>query len=292
MNGASKRVEQTRATGWQQAVLLLRLSMAGMQVHQGQHAAAKNIIQESKNEIESMQDPLPELQAAFYLASCDSLKANRQFSQYYKNALTYLAYVDLKTMPNEDKTMFAVDLVLAALLGEDTYTFGELLRHPLVEGLRQGPHQWLHALLESVDGGDLVGFEAVTNRHADYFNAQPLLVENKPKIEQKVALLALVNRIIAASAVNSEFTFDSLAKSSKVPLARIEILVMKAISLHLISGHMDEVKQTLTVTWVMPKQLTDKEVKQRGESVETWSKHIYNVLLNMENEVPELLLEA
>lgn len=281
-----------RTPGWEQADLLLQLSMASLQVQGGKHAAAKTTIQESKVKMDCLQDPLPELQAAFYLASCDSLKANHQFSQYYKNALTYLAYVDLKTMPAEDKTMFAVDLVLAALLGEDTYTFGELLRHPLVEGLREGPHQWLHGLLENVDSGDLEGFEAITNQHAAYFNAQPLLVQNKAKIEQKVALLALVNRIIGASAVNAEFTFDSLAKFSKVPLARIEILIMKAISLHLISGHMDEVKQTLTVTWVMPKQLTDKEVKQRGDSVDTWSKHIYNVLLDMENEVPELLLEA
>ena len=42
----------------------------------------------------------------------------------------------------------AVDVSLAALLGENIYSFGQLLQHPLAGALDNGPHQWLHEMLK------------------------------------------------------------------------------------------------------------------------------------------------
>lgn len=292
LRGTSERASQSRANESQQAALLLRLAVAKLHVRSGRIGDAKTIVQESRSQIEGMHDPAMELQAAFYSSSCDIFKANRQFSQFYKSALTYLAYANVDTLPMEERTIVGVDLILAALLGDDTYAFGELLRNPVVVELKTGPHQWLYALLQSVDAGDLQRFREVCIQNGPYFEAQPLLVSNRHKLEQKTSLLSLVNHITASATANAQFSFQSLSSSSKIPLEDVERLVMRAISLQLISGHMDEVTQVLTVTWVMPKQLTDAEVKQREEKVDVWSGRVHNVLLELENEVPELLLEA
>ena len=42
----------------------------------------------------------------------------------------------------------AVDISLAALLGEHVYSFGQLLQHPLVKVLDESEYAWLHELLQ------------------------------------------------------------------------------------------------------------------------------------------------
>ena len=44
----------------------------------------------------------------------------------------YLAYVSQDSLPPDFRRALAVDVSLAALLGEDVYNFGELLLHPIV----------------------------------------------------------------------------------------------------------------------------------------------------------------
>ena len=49
------------------------------------------------------------------------------YGQYYKNALLYLACVQLDELPANDKIERARDLAISALLGQNIYNFGELV---------------------------------------------------------------------------------------------------------------------------------------------------------------------
>lgn len=49
----------------------------------------------------------------------------------------------------------AVDVSLAALLGEGLYNFAQLLNHPICGALVGSPFAWLHELLEAFNAGDL-----------------------------------------------------------------------------------------------------------------------------------------
>ncbi len=62
----------------------------------------------------------------------------------------YLSFVSSDALPEEFKRSMAVDVSLSALLGENIYSFGQLLQHPIVNSL-SGPHQWLHELLQVGD---------------------------------------------------------------------------------------------------------------------------------------------
>eukprot|EP00955_Chlamydomonas_euryale_P029148 307073-Chlamydomonas_euryale.AAC.5 len=50
--------------------------------------------------------------------------------------------------PQDFKARLAVDVSLAALLGEGVYSFGQLLQHPIACALDGGPQQWLHDMLK------------------------------------------------------------------------------------------------------------------------------------------------
>ena len=57
------------------------------------------------------------------------------YGPYYKNALLYLACVDVdKELGEEDRKARAHDLCIAALLGETIYNFGELVSGNLRNG--------------------------------------------------------------------------------------------------------------------------------------------------------------
>lgn len=59
----------------------------------------------------------------------DYFKVKADYAPYYKNALLYLACVDLdRELSDEDIKARAHDLCIAALLGETIYNFGELVR--------------------------------------------------------------------------------------------------------------------------------------------------------------------
>jgi hypothetical protein len=49
----------------------------------------------------------------------------------------------------------AIDVSLAALLGEDVYSFGELLLHPIVNALKEGGFGWLNDMLACFNSGNI-----------------------------------------------------------------------------------------------------------------------------------------
>jgi 26S proteasome regulatory subunit N9 len=75
----------------------------------------------------------PTVHAAYYNVAADYYKVKPAYGPYYRHALLYLACLpDLDSTPPpltaEEKLGRAHDLTLAALLGEEIYNFGELVR--------------------------------------------------------------------------------------------------------------------------------------------------------------------
>jgi hypothetical protein len=62
--------------------------------------------------------------------------------------LQYLAFVSSDTLPPDFKLPLAVDIGLAALLGDGVYGFAQLLMHPIVKVLQAGQYAWLGEMLE------------------------------------------------------------------------------------------------------------------------------------------------
>ena len=62
---------------------------------------------------------------------------------------------------------------------------------------------------------------------------------------------------------------------------------MRALSLGLIRGIMDQVKQTLRVSWVQPRVLQQSQISLMTERLSSWQETVTSTLSFLENETPE-----
>ncbi len=69
---------------------------------------------------------------------------------------------------------------------------------------------------------------------------------------------------------------------------QVEMVVMKALSVGLIKGSLDQVDQTLNVPWVQPRVLGTEHIAGMQQRLVKWPENIRGTLLFMEGETPEL----
>lgn len=62
---------------------------------------------------------------------------------------------------------------------------------------------------------------------------------------------------------------------------------MRALSLKMIRGTMDQIDQTLRVTWVQPRVLQKEQVALMTERLGSWCETVNSTLHFLENETPE-----
>ena len=65
-------------------------------------------------------------------------------------------------------------------------------------------------------------------------------------------------------------TFETISKETKVKLDEIEHLIMKALSLGLLRGSIDQVAEVARITWVQPKVLDRGGIEGMRTRLREW----------------------
>lgn len=69
----------------------------------------------------------------------------------------------------------------------------------------------------------------------------------------------------------------------------VELLVMKAMSLELVKGTIDEVSGFVKIDWVLPRYLNKDHLKLLANRIDEWGVKMENVIKLVENGAEELL---
>ncbi|KAJ3191879.1 26S proteasome regulatory subunit, partial [Dinochytrium kinnereticum] len=223
---------------------------AHLKLTAGDLVGCKADLDEAEKLLDEIPGTEPTINASFYRVAAEYYNVKSALPEYYKNALLYLSCVNLEDIPEPERRERAYQLALSALLGEGIYNFGELantysypaqLMHPILDST---PSDWLRELLFCFNRGDAETFNKVS-RHPEFLKT-PLLVKSLPQLNQKLCLMSLIESVFRRDKdERSRLTFEMICKDTGVALDEVEHLVMKALSLGLIKGSIDEIQKTV-----------------------------------------------
>ncbi|EEP80584.1 conserved hypothetical protein [Uncinocarpus reesii 1704] len=137
----------------QDAYVYAMSDVAAVKLRLGDFEGSRANLDASQTVLDSFDSVENVVHASFYKVNADYYHAKLEFASYYKNALLYLACVDVEDVTPEERAARAYDLSIAALVSDTIYNFGELLLHPILDSLTETPHAWLRELLFAFNRG-------------------------------------------------------------------------------------------------------------------------------------------
>nr|GAT57585.1 predicted protein [Mycena chlorophos] len=275
-------VETTSAKSEEAHVLLLA-TIARAKLLYGDLEGTKSDMDKAWSVLDRLEDVENGVNAAYYQVAGDYYKAKGEYAPYYRNSLLFLACVpNLETdMSPEDRLSRAHDLAISAFLGDTIYNFGELLMHPILDSLNGTPHEWIKRLLFTFNEGNIGKFESL----APLFPKEPILQSNYAFLRQKICLMALIESVFKRAANDRTMSFQTIATETRLPLDEVEHLVMKALSLKLIRGSLDQVDQKAQITWVQPRVLSREQIGTLAKTLGEWVDKLNKVEQRIEPQI-------
>jgi len=268
-----------------EAFVLTRVLVGKVKLHKfDQRKETKLIIEEAEKTLDEI-DGVSPVHSQFYLLCSDLYRIQGKHREFYATSLKYLGCTDLEDLSKEEQAKHAFFLSLAALLGEKVYNFGELLAHKVLESLRGTENAWLIDLLFVFNSGDVAKFKALKPQ----WETQADLKANENKLFEKVCLLCLMEMTFRREATARQIAFTEIAKETTLPLECIELLIMKALSQGLVKGRIDEVEQSVMLTWVQPRVLDRQQVESMTRKIESWCQSVQSMELMIDNKAGEIL---
>lgn len=254
------------------------MAVASIKLHSGDEAGARTDLDTSSSILDTFDSVETSVHASFYRVSADYYQAKHDFAAYYKSALLYLACVNVSDLTVEERRSRAHDLCVAALLSETIYNFGELLLHPILDSLRDTQQAWLRELLFAFNRGDLRAYDKLRG----HITSTPLLRDREVFLHQKISLAALTETVFRRPPHDRAMTFSTIRDETNVRADEIEHLVMKALSLGLVRGTIDQVSQVAEISWVQPKVLDMTQIEGMRERLREWDASVNKLGVWME----------
>lgn len=272
--------EKTVVSFDSEARVLLLSEIATLNLRTENTDACKQHVSAAREVVDASVEMSPVVHSAFYRAAAEYYKVVGPAADFFKNALQFLAYTSAESLPKKEQIQWAFDIGIAALVGSDVYNFGEVISKSIVQVLGDSEHAWLLRLLEAFHEGDLQKFRSVCDASSKQMNDQPALVAHEELIKQKITLLALM-QLASTRAETRSITFKEIQTTCGMPPEEVEFLLMRAMSLGLISGTIDNVDEVVMISRVQPRVLDRAAVGVMADRLATWCANVDSTLATM-----------
>ncbi|XP_076349062.1 regulatory particle non-ATPase 9 [Tachypleus tridentatus] len=267
-----------------EAVILCNIIIGHLKLTKREMDGVKKILEETEELIDSL-GGITSVHGRYYQLCSDYNQVIGNHAQYYREALRYLGCTELTDISAEEQVSRAFTLCLAALLGEGVYNFGELLAHPILDSLRGSDKQWVIDLLYAFNSGNIDRFEEMKSS----WKTQPDLAVRELALRQKISLLCLMEMTFKRPGNHRILKFSDIASETKLPIDEVELLVMKALSLDLVRGAIDQVDKKVHMYWVQPRVLDRNQIGGMKERLEHWCQDVQSMEILLENKAHDIL---
>ncbi|KAF1808496.1 hypothetical protein P152DRAFT_462492 [Eremomyces bilateralis CBS 781.70] len=250
----------------QDALVYALSSLANTQLKKGLDGDAKKILDRCQSILDAQDDMHNTIRAFYYEVYSTYWKHVNNSTMYYRTSLLYLSCIDIDAISKADKKSRAYDLGISALDSDQIYNFGELLLHPIVDSLKDTEESWLRDLMFAFNRGDLQAFDVLQSNISKNAVLQP----HKDFLYEKLSLSALTEAVFRRPPQDRAMTFAAISNETKVSPDRIEHLIMKALSLGLLRGSIDQVDEVARINWVQPKVLDMDQIEGIRHRLKDW----------------------
>ena len=222
--------------------------------------------------------------AAHYETSMTYYKIVGPPEAFYNEAVDYLNYYQPKEGADTTKSQtLAIDLCLAALTGEGVYNLGQIVNNPILKVLETTPQAWLVELLKACALGNVGNFKKLCQEtYPSQIASQPALVNMGQQMQEKIPLLGLVELVFAKPASERTLTFDEIAEGLEIPLEQVEWVIMRAFSVNLMEGSMDQIEGSVHVTWILARALNNDQMTELAGQFASWATKVISTKEVME----------
>ncbi|RMZ85797.1 hypothetical protein DV737_g388, partial [Chaetothyriales sp. CBS 132003] len=254
--------------------------LASVYLRSGQDKKARQRLDEAQETLDNFDFVENVVHASFYRVNADYFQSKSDYTSYYRNSLLYLACISETELSPEQEQRRAYDLSVAALVSDSIYNFGELLLHPILNVLQKpNAHSWLRDLLFAFNRGDLGAFERLSNN----LSKDRQLEEHRGFLFQKISLAALTELVFKRPPHDRAMSFKAISHETKVKADEIEHLIMKALSLGLLRGKIDQVAGIAKINWVQPKVLERSQIEGMRVRLKEWDSNVNDLGHYIEN---------
>jgi len=273
-----------KVKGSEESIILLTTEAGRVLLQNNELSEAKKRVEQAGEKLESL-DQISTVHGRYYLLSSEYHRRMANHFKFYHEALRYLGCTALDDIPEAERKERAFQLSLAALLGPDIHNFGELLQHDILESLKTGDKAWLVKLLYAFNSGDMEKFDSLK----PYWSSQPDLQQNEKALRQKICLMCLMEMTFQRPANNRAMSFAEIGEKTRLPVKEVEYLVMKALSLGLVKGSIDQVEQKVSMSWVQPRVLDRNQINIMHNRLGQWCKDVRSMEFLLENQAKDIL---
>ncbi|KAK6536320.1 26S proteasome regulatory subunit [Arthrobotrys megalospora] len=265
----------------QEAYVYATVEAAKIKLQINDFEGGRTDLDESEKILDKFDSVESMVHASFYSANADYYQARQEFASYYKNSLLYLACINIDDLTIEDRQARAYLLAVSALAADTIYNFGELLLHPILDSLKGTKHEWIHALLYAFNEGNIGKYEGLTV----HLDKETTLSNRGDFLRRKIRLSALTEAVFVRPPNERALSFSTIMKETQVAPDEVEHLLMKALSLGLIRGSIDQVSGIARISWVQPKVLTMQQIKGMRDRLTEWDSGVSQLSVWMENKM-------
>jgi 26S proteasome regulatory subunit N9 len=258
----------------------------GFLTRAGKLQEARDLLELRKDEMEGVIGIDAFVFSALYKNLAEIAKLQQDGPRFYANAMLYLAYTPVEEIPEAEKGRLALDIAEAALLAPLEFNFGELLEKPLIKQELQKNAPAHERLLQAFHEGSFQNFDAVMSGSSGPVPMQA----HKAQLTSKMALASLMELVFSRAKTSREFSFKEVGDWCRTEPKLVEHLIMKALSLGLVDGTMDEVDKVVTFTRVKPRVLDTTRIAGLKSRIDAWTTSAQALCNHLDELTPELVV--
>jgi len=101
-------------------------------------------------------------------------------------------------------------------------------------------------------------------------------------------LSSLINYFFSRSP-NGVLTFEEIAREARLPVSEVELLIMKALSLGLVRGTIDQVDAQVHLSWVQPRVLSKQQIATMRSRLDHWCRDVHTMEKLLEQKAHDII---